>query len=314
MIQSPLNYTGGKFKLLPQILPLFPQKINTFVDLFCGGCNVGINVEANKHVYNDINLRLIYLFNTLKNLNKSIAFEMIYEIIEKYDLSLVSRHGYEYYGCESSKGVGAYNKNRFLSLREDFNRIKVDDYYYYIMLYVLIVYSFNNQIRFNRDGKFNLPVGKRDFNAKMAEKLSAFIDTIKTQDSRFTYNDFLKFDISTLNDGDFVYIDPPYLITCAAYNEQNAWNENMEHNLLNFIDKLTDKKVKCALSNVLQNKGKKNHILSEWLEKNASKYAVHRLNSSYANSNYHTKDRTDSTEEVLITNYTEAEAWNNFGA
>ena len=28
MIQSPLNYTGGKFKLLPQILPLFPQNIN----------------------------------------------------------------------------------------------------------------------------------------------------------------------------------------------------------------------------------------------------------------------------------------------
>ncbi|MCR4559278.1 MAG: DNA adenine methylase, partial [Bacteroidales bacterium] len=43
-VQSPLNYIGGKYKLLPQILPYFPQKINTFVDLFCGGCNVGINV------------------------------------------------------------------------------------------------------------------------------------------------------------------------------------------------------------------------------------------------------------------------------
>lgn len=71
MIQSPLNYTGGKFKLLPQILPLFPRKIfprkiDIFVDLFCGGCNVGINVTAKKHIYNDINLRLIYLLHTLK--------------------------------------------------------------------------------------------------------------------------------------------------------------------------------------------------------------------------------------------------------
>jgi len=32
LIQSPLNYTGGKFKLLPQILPLFPQNIDIFVD------------------------------------------------------------------------------------------------------------------------------------------------------------------------------------------------------------------------------------------------------------------------------------------
>lgn len=36
MIQSPLNYTGGKFKLLPQILPHFPKDIDVFVDLFCG--------------------------------------------------------------------------------------------------------------------------------------------------------------------------------------------------------------------------------------------------------------------------------------
>ena len=54
LIKSPLNYTGGKFKLLPQILPLFPDKINTFVDLFAGGCNVGINVRANKIICNDI--------------------------------------------------------------------------------------------------------------------------------------------------------------------------------------------------------------------------------------------------------------------
>ena len=27
MIQSPLNYTGGKYKLLPQILPMFPGDI-----------------------------------------------------------------------------------------------------------------------------------------------------------------------------------------------------------------------------------------------------------------------------------------------
>ena len=47
-IKSPLNYTGGKHKLLPQILPLFPTEINTFVDLFTGGGNIAVNVNANK--------------------------------------------------------------------------------------------------------------------------------------------------------------------------------------------------------------------------------------------------------------------------
>ena len=53
-IKSPLNYTGGKYKLLPQLLELFPKKIETFVDLFAGGGNVAVNVEAKKIIYNDI--------------------------------------------------------------------------------------------------------------------------------------------------------------------------------------------------------------------------------------------------------------------
>ena len=46
-IKSPLNYTGGKYKLLPQILPLMPDKFDIFVDLFTGGANVIVNINAN---------------------------------------------------------------------------------------------------------------------------------------------------------------------------------------------------------------------------------------------------------------------------
>ena len=54
IICSPMNYIGGKYKLLPQILPLFPNNINTFVDLFCGGCNIGINVNAEGKLCGDV--------------------------------------------------------------------------------------------------------------------------------------------------------------------------------------------------------------------------------------------------------------------
>ena len=36
-VKSPLNYTGGKFKLLDEIIPLFPKHIDTFCDIFAGG-------------------------------------------------------------------------------------------------------------------------------------------------------------------------------------------------------------------------------------------------------------------------------------
>ena len=35
-VKSPLNYTGGKYKILPQIMSKFPSNIGTFVDFFGG--------------------------------------------------------------------------------------------------------------------------------------------------------------------------------------------------------------------------------------------------------------------------------------
>ncbi len=306
MIQSPLNYTGGKYKLLPQILPFFPKNINLFIDLFCGGCNVGINVNCNKVIYNDIDINLLYLYNTFKNLDKQSVFEWIYQIIEKYGLSLVSKYGYDFYKCDSSKGLGSYNKDKFIKLRTDFNQKRLNenyDYYYYVMLYVLIVYAFNNQIRFNAKGEFNLPVGKRDFNDNMKNKLSNFIDKIKEQNCEFTCLDFRKFDVSMLTSDDFVYIDPPYLITCATYNEKDGWTENDEKDLLKFLDQLDKNGIRFGLSNVLRSKGKENNILIAWLNQSGYKYRTINLNYSYSNSNYHIKDKNSNSEEVLIINY-----------
>lgn len=306
MIQSPLNYTGGKYKLLPQILPLFPQDIDTFVDLFCGGCNVGINVKSNRVIYNDLNQNLLCLYNTFRNLGPDLVLDWVYEIIEKYELSMVSKHGYEHYNCHSSKGLGDYNKEKFITLRNDFNKKHAEenfDYYYYVMLYVIIVYAFNNQIRFNARGEFNLPVGKRDFNSKMEQKLVEFIDQLREQNCTFTCCDFRDFDTSSLTSKDFVYVDPPYLITCATYNEQGGWDEAAEKDLLAFLDDLHNRNIRFALSNVLRSKGKENRILISWLTQNTNKYRAIPLNYSYSNSNYHTKDKTSSSEEVLIVNY-----------
>ena len=302
LIQSPLNYTGGKFKLLPQILPLFPANIDIFVDLFCGGANVGVNVKSNKTILNDTNDNLTLLFSMFKNLGDDFL-PLVDEIIEKYQLSQSSKYGYDYYNCDSNTGLAPYNKDKFLKLREDFNNSKDIGYYHYAMLYTLILYSFNNQIRFNSNGHFNLPVGKRDYNEKMKQKLQKFIDRLKEKDYKFSNQDFRDFDISTLNSNSFVYADPPYLITCATYNEQGGWNEADEHDLLDFLNDLHKNNIKFALSNVLRSKGKENSILIDWTQGNSDKYKVINLNYSYNNSNYQTKNKNEITEEVLIINY-----------
>lgn len=298
LIQSPLNYTGGKFKLLPQILPHFPEKIDTFVDLFCGGCNVGVNVNAGQVILNDSSPILLYLYNTLKNLGVDVVFEMIDNIIKEYSLSDSTTSGYAFYGCNSSTGLGDFNCKPYLRLREAFNK-KNEDYCYYVMLFVLIVYAFNNQIRFNSKGEFNLPVGKRDFNDKMKEKLRSFVGRLQHGNYSFFCKDFRAFDTSRLTKDSFVYCDPPYLITCATYNERGGWVEQDEKDLLAFLDSLNERHIRFALSNVLSSNGKENTILAEWTKR----YRVIHLNHNYANSNYQKKDKTKSADEVLIINY-----------
>lgn len=307
LIASPLNYTGGKYKLLPQILPLFPKKIETFVDLFCGGCNVGVNVNASKVICNDSDKNLIGLFWFFQKSDFSSMKAKIEQIIRNYGLSESSKNHYSFYNCDSSSGLGKYNREKFLNLRNDFNNLQVsrhseqrEESDYFLYLYILIVYSFNNQIRFNSEGKFNLPVGKRDFNLRMQNKLKNFLENISDID--FTNNDFSFFKAEDFSKNDFFYADPPYLITTATYNEKNGWNENEEKRLLTFLDSLSRKNIKFALSNVLSSNGKANVILQDWLCQNKN-YICHHLDFDYKNSNYHKKQTSQKADEVLITNY-----------
>ena len=92
------------------------------------------------------------------------------------------------------------------------------------------------------------------------------------------------------------------MATTATYNENGGWNEELEQELLNYLDNLNKKGINFALSNVLESKGIKNQLLIDWC--NNRGYKINYLNYSYNNCNYQTKNRDkNSTVEVLITNY-----------
>lgn len=301
--QSPLNYTGGKYKLLPQIEPLFPQNIDTFVDLFCGGGSVGASVNCNHIVFNDSDTAVIGLLKMFRHYDVKWLERTIKRVISNFGLSMVCQNGYEFYGCNSCAGLGIFNREPFNQLKCFTNRMCRKDSWYYLHLYILIVYAFNNQIRFNNTGEYNLPVGKRDFNEDMQTKLRLFVARLQQMDCDFKNKDFSYFSPDKLTIQDFVYADPPYLITCATYNEKGGWREVDEHRLLKYLDELSAHNIRFALSNVLTSKGRTNTILQEWLVSHDGEYTCHHLNYNYSNSNYHTTDRTTGSDEVLITNY-----------
>lgn len=266
MIECPLNYTGNKSKLLQQIIPLFPEKIGRFVDLFCGGGTVGINVNADEHLYNDILEPVISLYNTFLKTDINELINNINQVIKKY-------------------GLTKENKEAYVELRKHYNSNRND-----IEFYVLLIYCFSNLMRFNKKGEFNQTFGKRNFNPKLERKLRIFVDELKSQNSVFTSKDFEEFKAEP---GDFIYLDPPYLISDAGYNRHN-WTTADEKRLYRFLDNLD---CKFALSNVLEHKGEKNDILIDW----SKKYNIHYLNADYHGVARNTASQ--GTIEVLITNY-----------
>jgi site-specific DNA-adenine methylase len=136
----------------------------------------------------------------------------------------------------------------------------------------------------------------------MQDKLGRFIDRLKSGDCFFTCEEFDKLDLSDLTENSFLYADPPYLITCASYNEQGGWTEDDERKLLALLDELNERGIHFALSNVLEAKGKTNDILKEWIQSRPN-YKLIDLNYTYNNSSYHRQNKEKSTREILVINY-----------
>jgi DNA adenine methylase Dam len=279
-IKSPINYSGGKYRLLKQIMPLFPTNINTFVDLFCGAGTVGINVNANKIISNDYINYLPELFNTWKIKSLDDINQYIDKTIKENNLSPL-------------------NKEAFENFRAKYNETKnIED------LFILICYSFNFQIRFNNNQKYNSSFGKEasTMNDNIRSNVNKFVTAMHNKNVNFQCADFREFDFKQLQEDDVVYCDPPYLISGAVYQDGKrgfkGWNQQDDIDLYNILDELNSRNVKFALSNMLESKGNKNEYLIEW----SQKYSVHNLSMNYNSANYQRK-ASGKDLEVLITNY-----------
>ena len=295
--RSPFFYVGDKYKLMNQLNNLFPKKINHFYEPFVGGGTVFLNVQAKKYFLNDIDKNLINIHKLLiKNAYDQKNFlKNIEKIIHKYNLS-----------CSYKKDIvpdslkkafkktyyAKFNKSGYEKLRHQVNKNIENDP---LILYVLLIYGFNRMLRFNGGGKFNLPVGNVDFNKNVVNALNDYFSFVQGKNVKFTTKDFKKFlnKRNYLKD-DFIYLDPPYLITGSEYNK--LWDETLEVDLLSLIDDLNKQNIHFALSNVTHYNGDKNNLLIKWMKK----YNVHKIESNYIN--YH-NNKKKLIKEVLITNY-----------
>ncbi len=291
MLISPLNYAGNKAKLLNEIIRLFPQDIDLFVDAFAGSGMVSLNSNAQKVICNDINKHTIELVKYLYDKDSEEIIKEMNLIIEKYGFTDSTNKKNQYIEYKH-EGLSYYNKKPFEKLKSDYNEKQETN-----LLFALIVFGFNHYLRFNKKHMFNVPVGKVDFSASLRTKTIDFCNGVKKYNIDFKVGSYLDLDLyKECTNKSIVYFDPPYSITHAPYNVD--WDSSDDKQLFDLFDYLSEKGIKAALSNVFISNGKENTNLIEW----SKKYNVHYVKRQYRNANYQKKNITDSIE-VFITNY-----------
>lgn len=272
---SPLNYMGGKSEMMDFIKKYSPKTMTRVVDVFAGGFNVGINYNVKEVIYNDYNYKVKQLIKMFKDMDTLELYQYITSKIKKYHLE---------------KG----EKEPYLKLRTIYNHLEppIRDTK---ILYLLILYSFQQQIRFNSNLEYNNTIGQSGFNDNILEKFISFSRRIKEKNIIFRSEDFEAME-EYIDEDTFFYCDPPYLITLGSYNDGkrgfNGWNEAEERRLLNFLNRVDRQGGKFMLSNVLIHNEKKNKILEKWLKENKNFHKI-----SYKGKN------KSKRKEIIIINY-----------
>ncbi len=279
MIETPFNYTGSKFKLLEQLLPVFDYNKPYFVDVFAGGGSIYTNVvdRYQKILVNDVISDLIGIHKNL-----ILGDDIISETKEL---------------CP-----GKNNPTGFTELRNSYNDSPTP-----AKLWGLMLSSTNNMMRFNQKFKYNQTYGDRSWNANTDKKVETFVNHIRQYKNNIKFTS-VTFNELYVNKNAMYYLDPPYgriknedgsigkkQISEAGYNA--FWKENDDIKLYEFIHQINNEGASFMVSGVLNHDGKVCWMLDKLISEG---FNCRPLNFDY---NKVSRKGEKETTEVIITNY-----------
>lgn len=280
-MKSPIPYTGATHKHWHEFQHLVPDKFDVWFEPFLGGGSGLLNAHLDKSftygIVADICKPLIELHKYLAAYSKAnVLITYMEGIIAQFNLS------------------NKNNKAGYYDLRARYNKNKSP-----LDLLVLLWHSFNNMLRFNGSGGFNVPYGKRTVNwVDLTGSLKHYLEALQ-------YTVIDPIDFSTFfatwspDSDDFVFLDPPYLTGGAAYN--TGWGVEEETLLLQVLLELDQRGVPWGLTNAISNNGKTNLLLNNFIGEND--FMVLTLGNNYKNA-YRVNRSNKGTVEVYVTNAT----------
>ncbi|GAB4529857.1 MAG: Dam family site-specific DNA-(adenine-N6)-methyltransferase [Pleurocapsa sp.] len=294
-----LKWAGGKTQLLPQIKARYPaelqnNEINAYIEPFVGGGAVFFDIVNNFSIERaylfDINPELIVLYKVIQ---KNVA-DLIEELTLLSDKYLPLR--------DEERKIFYYDS------RDRYNYFdkKIDTAVYqpeWIKRAALTVFlnrtCFNGLYRVNKQGAFNVPMGKYK-NPKILniENLLAVnqafqIACIKQAD----FSEVLKY----ASRNTFIYYDPPYrpISKTASFNSYSSsqFNDDEQKRLRNVFKEASDR----GALQMLSNSDPSNYIEDSFFDDLYQEFKIKRISASRAINSKGSK--RGSIKELLITNY-----------
>ena len=199
MRKSYLKWSGGKSRILDDVLGALPAKMGRFFDPFGGSGVVALNVKAEQIIMGDMNSDLIECHGAV-----AMYPNQVLEFLEP--MFEAGRESYYDKRTEFRKGgqTPAYRAALFIYL----NR-----------------HGFNGMCRYNLKGEFNVPVGKGSIYLPEQE---IFDFGVHMAGADVGCADFSKI-MAHAGKGDTVYCDPPYIPTKATLNDINYTGEVFDY-------------------------------------------------------------------------------------
>jgi DNA adenine methylase Dam len=274
-IEPPFNYTGSKFKLLNQLVPLFDKGPGRFVDLFSGGGSVYANVAG---LYQEV-----------------VANDIIADLVSTQRLLLEDPEGM----IARTRALASPKDDQqaYLALRASYNSEPTPE-----KLWALMLCCTNNMMRFNRDFKFNQTWGKRSFNERTEEKARGFASRLAPFLPRIKFSS-VDFGQVEPRAGDMTYIDPPYSNTEAGYNAY--WKDDDDLRLLAHCKRIGSVGSKFCVSGTISHAGERCRLITSLVD---SGFTVVDMACDY---NKVSRQGYKETREVAILNYPRPEPASN---
>ena len=246
-----LKWVGGKRKLIDKISKHFPKTMKKYHEPFIGGGSVLLfvleekskgNLEIqNEIICSDLNFSLINFYQKIQSELEDFL-EIFKKFSEIYHQIKKTKDPMEKTDITSSKELYYYH------LREKFNQMEKDTTEAAAIFLFLNRTSFRGMYREGPSG-FNVPFGNYDKVSVTESDIKRFSE--KIQDVIFLHRDFRK-SLSDVSDGDFVYLDPPYVKTnknsFVGYLK-TGFTEDCHKDLFSKLSEIDGLGVKFVISN-----------------------------------------------------------------